>query len=211
MRSHAIGTAVACIGLVVVGCSSGGSSVRTSAGTAVSPSKGAPSADGRSPLAAGHRAIGPACHDFPAAGPGSLTAMASAPAAAAAAQNPLLHEFERAVTATGLTGRLNSASAITIFAPDNAAFLALGPGNLSTLNASKPDLAKVIEDHIVSGRISPADLASRRRLATLRGTVIVPVKTAGGYRVNNAGVVCGNIQTANATIYIVDTVLVARP
>jgi len=137
--------------------------------------------------------------------------MAPAPAAAAAAQTPLLHEFERALAATGLTSRLNSARAITIFAPDNAAFRALGPGNLSTLNASKPDLARVLEDHIVSGRISPADLASRRRLATLRGTVIVPAKTAGGYRVNNAGVVCGNIQTANATIYIVNKVLVALP
>ena len=27
------------------------------------------------------------------------------------------------------------------------------------------------------------------------------------YAVNNARVVCGNVQTANATVYIVDTVL----
>ena len=29
----------------------------------------------------------------------------------------------------------------------------------------------------------------------------------GTYEVNNAHVVCGNVQTANATVYIIDTVL----
>jgi uncharacterized surface protein with fasciclin (FAS1) repeats len=144
-------------------------------------------------------------------GAGSLAAMASAKVATAAARNPLLVEFGHAVRAAGLTGRLNSATGITVFAPDNAAFLALGRGNLTTLNATKSDLAKVLDYHVVSGRLSPADLATGQHLRTLGGTVIIPVKSAAGYQVNNANIVCGNIQTANATVYIVNEVLVPRP
>ncbi len=86
-----------------------------------------------------------------------------------------------------------------------------GRGNLTTLTASKSDLAKVLEFHVVSGRKSPVDLASGQHLMTLGGTVIIPVKSASGYQVNNADIVCGNIQTANATVYIVNKVLVPRP
>jgi uncharacterized surface protein with fasciclin (FAS1) repeats len=137
--------------------------------------------------------------------------MASAPVATAVADNPMLSDLSHAIDAAGLTRSLNSAKAITVFAPDNAAFLALGPGNLTTLKATKSDLTKVLEYHVVSGRHSPADLASGGHLTTLRGTVIIPAKTPGGYQVNKAGIICGNIQTANATIYIVDKVLVPLP
>jgi uncharacterized surface protein with fasciclin (FAS1) repeats len=41
--------------------------------------------------------------------------------------------------------------------------------------------------------------------------MIIPSRTRAGYVVNNADVVCGNIKTANATIYIVDKVLVPVP
>ncbi len=165
-----------------------------------------------SPMAAGaHGTFGASCARIPVTGAGSLAAMASAPAATAAGHNPLLVQFSRAVAVAGLTSRLNSARGITVFAPDNAAFLALGPGNLSTLTESKSDLVKVLEYHVVSGRHSPADLASGQHLRTLGGTVIIPLKTASGYQVNNADIVCGNIRTANATIYIVNKVLVPRP
>jgi uncharacterized surface protein with fasciclin (FAS1) repeats len=142
---------------------------------------------------------------------GSLTGMASAPVATAAAHNPLLVQFGRAIKAAGLTDRLNSARAITVFAPDNAAFLALGQGNLTTLDASKPDVAKVLEYQVVIGRRSPVDLASGEHLTTLGGTVIIPARSGSGYQVNNADIVCGNIQTANATVYIVNKVLLPRP
>jgi uncharacterized surface protein with fasciclin (FAS1) repeats len=203
MRSRSIAVAAASIGLAVAACGSGqhtASPVATRSALA-----------GGSPIAIHHGVFGRGCTRIPATGPGSLSEMKTAPAATAAAHNPLLQYFSRAVGATGLTDRLNSAKAITVFAPDNAAFLALGPGNLATLKASKSDLTRVLEDHVVSGRKTPATLASHKHLTTLRGTVIIPSRTAAGYVVNNAGVVCGNIKTANATIYIVDKVLVPIP
>jgi uncharacterized surface protein with fasciclin (FAS1) repeats len=162
-------------------------------------------------LAVTSRAVGRGCDRIPANGPGSISGMASAPVATAVAHSPLLTELARAIRRAGLTGRLNSATSITVFAPEDAAFTALGPGNLTTLLADRSDLAKTLKYHIVSGRQSPADLATGKHLTTLLGTVIVPVKTRSKYRVNDAQVVCGNIQTANATIYIVNKVLVPIP
>jgi uncharacterized surface protein with fasciclin (FAS1) repeats len=155
--------------------------------------------------------FGDLCARLPATGTGSISWMASVPLATAVAGTPVLHDFGRAISAAGLTGRLNSARSITVFAPDNAAFAALGAGNFATLKATKADLARVLEYHVVSGRRTPADLATGKHLTTLRGTVIVPVKTRDGYKVNHTDVVCGNIQTANATIYIVNEVLVPLP
>ncbi len=137
--------------------------------------------------------------------------MASVPVATAAARTPVLHDFDHAIEAAGLTSKLNSAKAITVFAPDNGAFGAIGQGNLTTLDASKSDLVKVVEFQIVSGRKTPADLASGRHLTSLRGTVIVPVKSRSGYVVNNANIICGNIRTANATVYIVNRILIPQP
>ena len=163
------------------------------------------------PVARTSRAVGIGCDRIPATGPGSIDGMASAPVATAVAHNPLLTELARAIRKAGLTGELNSATAITVFAPEDAAFTAMGRGNLTTLLADKHDLAKTLKYQVVSGRQTPADLATGKHLTTLLGTVIVPVKKRSDYRVNEAQVVCGNIQTANATIYIVSKVLVPIP
>lgn len=142
---------------------------------------------------------------------GGFGGRAAAPVATAASRNPLLSDLVRAIRVAGLTRRLNSARAITVFAPDDAAFADLGSGNLTALMATKADLVKVLEYHVVNGRQTPADLASGKHLTTLGGTTIVPARSGTEYIVNNADVVCGNVQTANATVYIVNKVLVPRP
>ena len=137
--------------------------------------------------------------------------MVAVPVATAVAQSPMLSDLSHAIHAAGLTGRLNAAKAITVFAPDNAAFMALGTGNLTALTEDRSDLTKVLEYQMVDGRQTPADLASGRHLTTLRGTVIIPAKSRTGYEVNGANIICASIQTANATVYIVDQVLVPIP
>ncbi len=134
--------------------------------------------------------------------------MARSPVATAASHNPVLSDLVHALRVAGLTGMFNSARSITLFAPDNAAFAALGSGNLSTLLASKADLRQVLEHHVVPGRTTPADLASGRTLTTLLGTKVHPVLTDGGYRVNNATVICGDVRTANAVVYIINKILI---
>lgn len=59
----------------------------------------------------------------------------------------------------------------------------------------------------MSGRKTAADLAAGKDLTTLQGSTVKPSKMGAVYEVNNADVICGNVQTANATVYIISTVL----
>jgi uncharacterized surface protein with fasciclin (FAS1) repeats len=230
MKSRTIGvaaTATMCMSLTAAACASSGTSASSvpshspaaaGSGRPSAAGSGAPATAGSgAPATAGSGvavktgAFGAACAKVPATGMGSFSAMAAAPVATAASHNPLLSELADAVQAAGLTSTLNSARSITVFAPDNAAFAALGRGNLSTLMASRSDLIKVLQFHVVNGRQTPADLASGKHLTTLLGTTIVPSMSGGSYLVNNARVICGNVQTANATVYIINKVLVPLP
>jgi uncharacterized surface protein with fasciclin (FAS1) repeats len=113
--------------------------------------------------------------------------MATAPVATAASANPALSTLVTAVKAAGLVDTLNSAANITVFAPDNAAFAKIPPATLKKLLANKAELTKILTYHVAPARYTPAQLSS--------GTAI------------KTNVVCGNVQTANATVYIIDTVL----
>src|SRR5215469_626557 len=212
MRSRVLGAAAAvaglgAFGLAAAGCADGSASPSR---TVAHDRAGHGVITGR-PTVGTRGSFGPGCDRMPATGPGSIDDMASARVVAAVRRSRLLTEIAHAIMAAGLTRSLNSAKAITIFAPEDSAFVALGRGNLTTLLADKSDLTKMLKYHVVSGRHTPAELASGRLLTTLLGTVIVPRELRGQYRVNNAQVVCGNIQTANATIYIVNKVVVPIP
>jgi uncharacterized surface protein with fasciclin (FAS1) repeats len=201
-------TLAVAIGLTAAGCAANGSAAH---GRVSGPGKANQGVTTGLPAARDLGLVGAGCDRIPATGPGNITDLAAAPVVTAVAHFGLLTEIALAIKAAGLTSSLNAAKAITVFAPDDSAFAALGPGNLSTLLADKSDLIKIVKYHVVAGRKTPADLASGRRLTTLLGTVIVPATSHGKYRVNNAQVVCGAIQTANATVYIVNKVLVPIP
>jgi uncharacterized surface protein with fasciclin (FAS1) repeats len=203
MQARLIGvtTAAAGLSLAATACGSSGTPATTP-----SPAHTAAAAGSRASVPAGISGAG--CAKVPASGKGSFRAMASEPVATAAAHNPLLSDLMHAVRVAGLTGMLNSAKAITVFAPDNGAFAALGSGNVSTLLASKADLRKVLEYQVVKGRKTPADLASGATMTTLLGTSVHVVKSGSVYWVNNANIVCGNVHTANATVYIINRVLI---
>jgi uncharacterized surface protein with fasciclin (FAS1) repeats len=136
--------------------------------------------------------------------------MATAPVATAASANPVLSTLVTAVTKAGLVDTLNSASGITVFAPDNAAFAKIPTTTLDGVLANKAELTKILTYHVVSGRITPAQLASGTALKTLEGGTVTPAMSGGTYTVNGADVICGNVQTANATVYIISSVLMPK-
>src|SRR6202167_423760 len=182
-------------------CSSGGTS--TSAPPAASTS--APMASTSAPAAAAD--FGAGCSSVPRSGAGSFSGMATAPVATAASANPVLSTLVTAVEKAGLVDTLNSAPDITVFAPDNAAFAKIPASTLDGVLANKAELTKILTYHVVSGRYTPAQLASCKALETLEGGTITPALKDGAYTVNGASVVCGNVQTANATVYIIGSVL----
>src|SRR5580692_7736518 len=208
-RQLAISGLAAGIALGAAACSSSGSTT----GAAASPSAPMTSAPAATPSSGGGSAaavstdFGSGCASVPASGAGSFTGMATAPVATAASANPLLSTLVAAVKAAGLVDTLNSASNITVFAPDNAAFAKIPAATLKGILANKAELTKILTYHVASGRYTATQLASGAKIKTLEGGTVTPAMMAGSYSVNGASVVCGNVQTANATVYIINTVL----
>jgi uncharacterized surface protein with fasciclin (FAS1) repeats len=194
--------AAASIAVGAAACGSSGSgpaassTPKTSAPAAASSSAGTASAP-----------FGPGCSAVPASGAGSFTGMSTAPVATAASANPALSTLVAAVKAAGLADTLNSASDITVFAPDNAAFAKIPAATLKAVLANKAELTKILTYHVTSGRLTPAQLATGTPVKTLEGSTVTPAKMGSTYEVNKSQVVCGNVQTSNATVYIISTVM----
>jgi uncharacterized surface protein with fasciclin (FAS1) repeats len=150
--------------------------------------------------------FGPACSAVPKSGAGSFGGMTTAPVATAASANPVLSTLVAAVKKAGLVDTLNNAKALTVFAPDNAAFAMVPAKTLSSLLANKMDLTKLLEYHIVAGRLSPAQLPGVHK--TIEGGTLSVSGSGTAYNLNGTTqVVCGNVKTANATVYILGRVL----
>lgn len=170
-----------------------------------SPSTSASSSSGST------KTFGAACAAVPTSGKGSFDGMSKDPVATAASHNPVLSTLVTAVGKAKLGDTLNNAKGITVFAPDNAAFKALPP---KTLKAALADpnglLTNVLTMHVVAGRLSPDQLAGTHQ--TLNKKQKITITGSGtSFKVNGqASVVCGNVQTANATVYIIDHVLLPK-
>src|ERR1700723_2711112 len=186
------------LALTAAACSSS-----PAASSAAPPASSAPASSGATTASD----FGPGCASVPKGGAGSFTGMSTAPVATAASANPLLSTLVTAVKKAGLVDTLNAASGITVFAPDNAAFAKLPAATLNSVLANKAELTKILTYHVVAGRYTPAQLAAGTPLKTLEGGTVSPALMGGTYQVNAADVVCGNVQTANATVYIINTVL----
>jgi uncharacterized surface protein with fasciclin (FAS1) repeats len=172
------------------------------------PGAGRARAAARVPGALG-RTFGTGCAQLPRTGAaGTRRGLRKLPVATAIARVPLLSELSRAIKLAGLTTMLNTAPALTVFAPENAAFRELGSSNLAALFTTRSDLAPVVKFQIVAGRVRPAQLYRQRVLTTIAGTKIYPARAAASYYVNNGWITCGNLKAANATVYIVNQVLI---
>ncbi|MEU9831352.1 fasciclin domain-containing protein [Streptosporangium sp. NPDC048047] len=201
----------ACGGDADTGADMGAAPSASSAPTATGSS--APTAaDSDTPMAGESAAAAPfgaACSAVPASGKGSFTGMAEDPVATAASNNPVLSTLVTAVKKAGLVDTLNSAEDITVFAPTDDAFAKIDKATLDKVLADKKMLTDILTYHVVQGRKTPADLADGS-FATLQGGKVTTSGSGQDYTVGGAGVVCGNVSTRNATVYIIDTVLMPK-
>jgi uncharacterized surface protein with fasciclin (FAS1) repeats len=151
--------------------------------------------------------FGEGCAAVPKDGKGSFSGMATDPVATAASNNPLLSTLVTAVKEAGLVDTLNSAPEVTVFAPTNDAFAKIPAADLKAVLADKATLTKVLTNHVVAGKLSPDQLAGDHK--TLAGTTITVKGSGEDFTVGpmDAKVICGNVMTANATVYIIDSVL----
>lgn len=200
-------SAAAAAGLVAISmaaCSSTGTSSGSNTGS------GSDTAASPSASAMQEAQFGSGCAAVPTdpSNPGSFAAMAQVPVATAASGNPVLSTLVTAVKKAGLVDTLNGLPAATVFAPTNAAFAKIPKATLDKVLADKATLTKILTYHVVAGqKVAPDQLTAAPLKTVETGTV----KVAGSgtdYTVNGMSkVVCGNVQTSNATVYLIDTLL----
>lgn len=156
--------------------------------------------------------VGPACAAYAEANPtggGSIQGMSQDPVAVAASNNPMLTTLVAAVSGqlnpdVNLVDTLNG-SEFTVFAPVDDAFGKIDAATIETLKTDSDQLSKILTYHVVEGQIEPADIAGMH--ATVQGGNLEVTGSGDNLMVNDAAVLCGGVQTANAVVYLVDTVL----
>ena len=213
-RSGSIAAAAAVLTLGLAACGnssndssdmSGDSAASSAASTATSPmSDTASSTD----TGAASQTFGPACSAIPKTGAGSFDGMVKDPVATAASNNPLLSTLVTAVGKAGLADTLNGAQALTVFAPTNDAFAKLPKATLNKVLADKALLTKILTHHVVGAKLDPTAVVGKQQ--TLNKDTVDVTGDTNGMTVDGAKVLCGNIPTANATVYVVDTVLMPK-
>ncbi len=158
--------------------------------------------------------FGAGCAALPAEGPGSPAALAAAPAATAMSTIPGLTSTMVTVHAAALAASLDATQDVTVLAPVNEAFAAVPPAALDPLLADTPRLTALVTHHVLAGRLAPGELAGTH--TTLDGGQVTIDGAGGVYTISadqtllgaaDATVVCGNLPTLNATVYVVDQVL----
>ena len=156
--------------------------------------------------------VGPGCAAYAEAvpdGAGSIQGMSQDPVAVAASNNPMLTTLVAAVSGqlnpdVNLVDTLNG-DEFTVFAPVDDAFAKIDPATIETLKTDSALLSKILTYHVVPGQIEPADIAGMHE--TVEGGSVDVTGSGDDWMVNDAKVICGGVQTANATVYLIDTVL----
>jgi uncharacterized surface protein with fasciclin (FAS1) repeats len=195
------------VALVLGACGTDDPADSTAAETSSSPS----SATESSAPPAADQPFGPGCSALPADGEGSFAGMSDDPVARAAGNNPALSTLVQAVTVANLADSLNSQEAVTVLAPANSAFEAIPAEALQGLLGDSARLTAVLTHHVIAGRLAPEQLAGTH--TTLNNDEVTiegegeTFTVAGTATETDATVICGNVQTANATVYIIDQVL----
>lgn len=110
-----------------------------------------------------------------------------------------------AATQADLVQPLQELSDITIFCPNNDAFLALAS---SGANVTDEQLAEILQYHVVQGTVGYSTALSNTSLTTLNGEdVEITITDDGAVFVNSARVINADILIANGVIHIIDEVL----
>ena len=139
----------------------------------------------------------------PSVGGVAMDAIKTIVANASAAPN--LSTLVKAITAADLTATLSGPGPYTVFAPTDDAFGKIPPATIDSLKTDSATLTKILTYHVVPGRVDPANVVGTHK--TVEGANVTVTGSPDALKVNNASVACGGVNTANATVYLIDTVL----
>lgn len=161
---------------------------------------------------AGADLVGPGCAAYAQqvpTGPGSVAGMAASPVTVAAANSPVLTTLAAALSG-GLNPQVNlvdtlNAGQFTVFAPTDDAFAKIDPATIETLKTDAALLTSILTYHVVPGQADPSQVVGTH--TTVQGKDLTVSGGGDHLMVNQANVVCGGVQTTNATVYLIDSVL----
>ncbi|MGB3771257.1 MAG: fasciclin domain-containing protein [Rhodococcus sp. (in: high G+C Gram-positive bacteria)] len=142
-------------------------------------------------------------------GAGSVSGMAADPVAVAAGNNPLLTTLTAAVSG-GLNPDVNlvdtlNGSEFTVIAPTDDAFAKIDPATIETLKTDSALLTSILTYHVIPGQLSPDEVAGEQ--TSVQGADVNITGEGESLKFNDSNLVCGGVTTANATVYMVDTVM----
>ncbi len=142
-------------------------------------------------------------------GAGSVDGMAQDPVATAASNNPLLTTLTATVSGAynpdvNLVDTLNGGE-FTVFAPVDDAFAKVDAATLETLKTDGDLLSTILTYHVVPGQLDPEAVVGSQE--TVQGGSVEVTGEGDNLKVNDANVICGGVKTANATVYLIDSVL----
>lgn len=216
-KKKALGTvfALTLIGATLTGCSMDGEGEQAKPQPSQSEQSTKDTTDAKESMGTMDPAanlVGPGCSAYAEAvpdGAGSIQGMSQDPVAVAASNNPMLTTLVAAVSGklnpnVNLVDTLNG-DEFTVFAPVDDAFAKVDAATIDTLKTDSDLLTKILTYHVVPGQIEPDDIAGSH--TTVEGQDVTVSGSGDSLMVGDAKVICGGVQTANATVYLVDSVL----
>jgi len=120
---------------------------------------------------------------------------------------PAFSTFSAALAATGIDPAADGP--VTLFVPDDRAFARLPAQARDTLLApgNRAALARILDMHIVPGRVSGRDMLDRTRTLTTRAGNEIEVIGSRPIRVDNAVLLAIDIPATDGVIHVIDRVL----
>ncbi len=115
-----------------------------------------------------------------------------------------------AAEAAGLKDALSVQGPFTVFAPTDDAFAALPEGTVENLlqPENRAELERLLQHHIVSGRLPADEVLASESLETLSGTTLQVTLNGEQAQIGGADITATNVMAGNGVIHVIDAVLI---
>lgn len=113
--------------------------------------------------------------------------------------------FEKVVTTAGANSELKGKGPVTLLAPDEAAFQALGAATTAQLTSDPAAAAAFVDRQLLKGRLTFGDLISKngKTVTTVGGDKLDVVVKGTAVSVGGAPITKNDIAASNGTIHVV--------
>ena len=116
----------------------------------------------------------------------------------------------KALDEAGLDSALDGSGELTLFAPTDAAFVALR--NQFSLTEAQllglPELPDTLRYHVLSGAILSTDITDGMTSSTLQGKAVRFELDGDAVKINGANIIAADVETANGIIHVIDAVII---